>query len=210
MKPRDVSTAKEPRLPKGVGTSKIIAFVAFVLLILAGVYYITTKPTSKPSDRTGIGSSAVAGQPADSATLVATNAKPDTAAIRAQQRAEEAERLERLRQEALIAVKSVTVRATNFKVGLFGGIKQLQLQLKNLTRLRFTYVVVQIKYIKDGGGLYKTENVYFNNVEPNSSPIQTAPDSDRGTKVSCKILRYESPDIPQNSDSLTTSTESLN
>ncbi|GAB3786031.1 hypothetical protein GCM10028818_48710 [Spirosoma horti] len=210
VKPRDALPVKELHSSKGIGTSKIIAFLAFVLLILAGVYYTTTKPTAKSTNRTGIGSSAVADQPADSATLVAANADPDTAAIRAQQRAEEAQRLERLRQEALMAVKSVTVKATNFKVGLFGGIKQLQLQLSNPTRLRFTYVVVQIKYIKDGGGLYKTETVYFNNVEPNSSPIQTAPDSDRGTKVTCKILRYESPDIPQNSDSLASSTESLN
>ncbi|GAB3805943.1 hypothetical protein GCM10028819_40310 [Spirosoma humi] len=210
VRPRAASTVKEPDSAKGVGTPKIIAFLAFVLLILAGVYYVSTKPTARSTGRTGIGRTVVTDLPADSATSRATSAEADTAVIRAQQQAEEAQRLERLRQEALVAVRSVTVKATNFKVGLFGGIKQLQLQLSNPTRLRFTYVVVQVKYIKDGGGLYKTETVYFNNVEPNSSPIQTAPDSDRGTKVTCKVLRYESPDIPQNSDSLATPAESLN
>ncbi|GAB3727639.1 serine/threonine protein kinase [Spirosoma lituiforme] len=207
VKHRDLSTV-DSGSPKSMSPAKIIGFLAFVLVILAGVYYITTRPTAKPT--AGTGSSVLTDQPVDSATTLATNAVPDTAAIRAQQQAEEAQRLEQLRQEALIAVKSVKAKATNFKVGLFGGIKQLQLQLSNPTRLRFTYVVVQVNYIKDGGGLYKTETVYFNNVEPNSSPIQTAPDSDRGTKVTCKVLRYESPDIPQNSDSLTTSAEPLN
>ncbi|AKD56309.1 serine/threonine protein kinase [Spirosoma radiotolerans] len=210
LKPRVASTVKEPHSPKGIGTAKIMAFLAFALLILAGVYYITTKPNAQSTNKAGIGNSAITDQSTDSATTVAANAKPDTAAIRAQQRAEEAQRLERLRQEALIAAKKMKVKATNFKVGLFGGIKQLQLQLSNPTNLNFTYVVVQVNYIKDGGGLYKTETVYFNHVEPNSSPIQTAPDSDRGTKVTCKVLRYESPDIPQNSDSLATATESLN
>ena len=136
----------------------------------------------------------------------------DTAALHRQHQEEEAQRLAQRRQEALLAVKNVKVKITSFKTGLFGGIKHAQLQLSNPTQLSFTYIVVQVNYYKDSGGLYKSENIYFNNVAPNSSPIQMAPDSDRGTKVTCRIADYDSPDIPEVTDSLRTSapTEPLN
>ena len=191
---------RESNSQKRVGVLKIIGFSVFVLFILAGVYYIATRPGSKPAR-----SVSRIDQPMTSDSATSTN-KPDTASLQSQQREAEAERREQLRQEALAAVKSVRAKATNFNVGLFGGIKHLQLQLSNPTRLSFSYVLVQINYYKDGGGLYKSEKVYFNDVEPNSSPIQSAPDSDRGTRVTCKIVSYESPDIPQDSDSSTTVT----
>jgi serine/threonine protein kinase len=184
---------------------QIFAFAVFVLLILAGIYYITTKPgpSKKTAIESHINSSGDDQQlPGDSATEVAT---PDTLAARIQRETEEAQHRQVLRQKALLAAKSVTVKVPYFKGGLFGGIKNVQLQLENPTRLTFSYVLVQVNYYKDNGGLYKSEKIYFNNVQPNSSPMQTAPDSDRGTKVTCKIIKYESPDIPQESDSLTTS-----
>ena len=206
MPPVDAVPVQERTSRKSVGGLPVFAFAVFVLLILAGVYYITTKSdtTTKPGTESRIGSSGGSLEmTGDSAT---EDTKPDTLAARIQREAEEAQRREVLRQEALLAAKSVTVKVPYFKTGLFGGIKNVQLQLKNPTRLTFSYVLVQVNYYKDSGGLYKSENVYFNNVQPNSSPMQTAPDSDRGTKVTCRIIKYESPDIPQDSDSLTTST----
>ncbi len=188
---------------KSISTGKIIAFSAFVLFMLGSIYYLTRRSGTESTRKTTRDQQQTT---RDSAT---TSVESKTEAVRIQQLAE-AKRLERLRQEALTAVKSVKVKATNFKVGLFGGIKHLQLQLNNPTRLSFTYVVVQVNYYKDGGGLYKTEKVYFNNVEPNSSPIKSAPDSDRGTRITCKITSYESLDIPQPADSLPSSTEPLN
>ncbi|AUD01567.1 serine/threonine protein kinase [Spirosoma pollinicola] len=194
---------RETKPPKSNSAGKMVALGAFVILILAGVYYITVR------DKSGQISKPTSTNPSTISDSVRAATPPDTEAARIQQLAE-IKRLERLRQEALMAVKSVKVKATNFKVGLFGGIKHLQLQLNNPTRLSFTYVVVQVNYYKDGGGLYKTEKVFFNNIEPNSSPIKSAPDSDRGTRVTCKIISYESLDIPQPADSLTSSTEPLN
>ncbi|GAB4039486.1 serine/threonine protein kinase [Spirosoma jeollabukense] len=198
-----VST-QETASRKSIGGLQIFAFAVFVLLMLGGVYYITTKrPSTKPPFETSAGSSSGNQQMAgDSAT---DDAQPDTLAERIQREAEEAQRREVRRQEALLAAKSVTVKVPYYKTGLFGGIKNVQLQLENPTRLTFTYVLVQVNYIKDNGKIYKSEKVYFNNVAPNSSPMQTAPDSDRGTKVTCKIVKYESPDIPSESDSLSPS-----
>lgn len=205
MPPANVVSTQETTSRKSIGGLPIFAFAVFVLLILGGVYYITTKPGSstKPAFESGTGSSS--GDQQMAGDSVTDDAQPDTLAARIQREAEEAQRREVLRQQALLAARSVTVKVPYYKTGLFGGIKNVQLQLENPTRLTFTYVLVQVNYIKDNGKIYKSEKVYFNNVAPNSSPMQTAPDSDRGTKVSCKIIKYESPDIPSDSDSLTTS-----
>ncbi|MCX6215077.1 serine/threonine-protein kinase [Spirosoma sp.] len=197
-----VSPRPEPSPSKKIGNSRILAFAALVVLILAGVYYITAKRDPKPESNSFQAEPATTRNPAATTTL-------DTAAARIRQQEEEARRQEQLRKEALRAVRSVRAKATDFKVGLFGGIKHLQVQLTNPTRLSFTYVVVQVNYYKENGGLYKSEKVYFNLVEPNSSPSKSAPDSDRGTRVSCKVTSYESPDIPPATDSLTSSQSEL-
>ncbi|GAB3015919.1 serine/threonine protein kinase [Spirosoma pulveris] len=184
---------------KGISAVKLMGFIALAVIMLAGVYYLTAK-----RDPESEGNSFRAEQPT-TRNPAASTAQSDTAAARISQQEEEARQRAKIRQEALAAVKNIRAKAVDFRVGLFGGIKHLQIQLNNPTRLSFTYVVVQVSYYKDGGGLYKTEKVYFNHVEPNSSPIQAAPNSDRGTRVTCKVASYESRDIPPASDSLTSS-----
>ncbi|SOD80092.1 serine/threonine protein kinase [Spirosoma fluviale] len=201
------TSAAVPRLEsapkKGVSTVKILASIALTVFVLAGVYYLTAKPDSESDS-----SLFRAEQPTTRNTDTQTT-QSDTAAARIKQQEEEARQRAKVRQEALAAVKNVRAKAVDFRVGLFGGIKHLQIQLNNPTRLSFTFVVVQVNYYKDGGGLFKSEKLYFNNVEPNSSPIQSAPNSDRGTRVTCKVASYESLDIPPASDSLTSSQSEL-
>ncbi|MBN8825853.1 MULTISPECIES: serine/threonine-protein kinase [unclassified Spirosoma] len=109
---------------------------------------------------------------------------------RQQREAEEAVRREQLRQEAQAAADGLTVKANDYRVGFFGGIKNVQLQLSNPSQVTFSSVVVKVNYYKDNGGLYKSEKVSFNNVGPNSSAIQSAPNSDRGTKLTYKIVEH--------------------
>ena len=130
-------------------------------------------------------------------------------AARHQQETEESIRREQLRQEALAAVERLTVKVNDYRVGLFGGIKNVQLQLTNPSQVTFSSVAVKVNYYKESGGLYKSEKVYFSNVGPNSSLVQTAPTSDRGTKLTYKIVGHQ---FAQPLDSLmtTASSDSLN
>ena len=195
----------QPQKPREATTGglKWVALVLVVLLGGAALYYALLK--SKSTGLTPITDTSI--------TNPATSERPDLQAEVAvhQREAEEAIRQEQRRQEALAAAKSLSVKATDFKVGLFGGIKKLQLQLNNPSSIRFPAVAVQVRYYKENGGLYKTEKVFFMNVAPSSSPVRQAPDSDRGTRVTCKILKY---DFPKDLDSLMqvrpTETDSLN
>lgn len=115
----------------------------------------------------------------------------------ARRRAEAAFLLEQKRKEALASAKLLRATVVGSKVGILGGIKNLRIRVDNPTKLTFTSIRVLVRYIKDNGGVYKTETMYFNNMGPGDSRTRTAPESPRGTRVSVRIAAYDSPDIPQ-------------
>jgi serine/threonine-protein kinase len=177
----------------------VLALAVFIGIIV--LYVTVLKP--KSSSRTTLADTSI--------TKTDTAGGPDLAeeTARNQREEEEAARQEQLRQEALVAVKGLTVKVNDYRVGLFGGIKNVQLQLSNPSQVTFSSVGVKVNYYKDGGGLYKSEKVYFSNVGPNSSLIETAPNSDRGTKVTYKIVEHQFAP-PLDSLMSTASSDSLN
>ncbi|MBD2755830.1 serine/threonine protein kinase [Spirosoma validum] len=195
---------KEPR-KSTVGGLKWVALILILVLGGAGLYYMVN------GSKSGGAMTLSETLPDLPGTAPDTSERPDLQAEVAlrQREVEEAMRQEQRKQEALAAGKALSVRATDFRVGIFGGIKKLQLQLNNPSSVTFPAVAVQVSYYKDKGGLYKTEKVFFMNVAPNSSPVRQAPDSDRGTRINCKILKY---DFPKDVDSLMKAepTDSLN
>lgn len=185
-----------PRRPISGGL-KWAALALAIFLGIVGLYYVVLKP--KSSSRTTLTDTSIS----NSATSDESTNTDET--IRRQQEEVEAVRQEQLRQEALAAVKGLTVKVNDYRVGLFGGIKNVQLQLTNPSQITFSSVGVKVNYVKENGGLYKSEKVYFSNVGPNSSLIETAPNSDRGTKVTYKIIEHQ---FAQPLDSLMTTMSS--
>ncbi|RYC69855.1 serine/threonine protein kinase [Spirosoma sordidisoli] len=195
--------APQPRRPRqsvsGGLSWGILALT--VLLAGAGVYYFFLLPKqngNRPETSTEAPvSTGLDGITTDSAAL-------DEETLRQQQ--EEAERQLALRkQQAKAAVGELSAEVTDFKVGFFGGIKNVKIQLRNPSSVDFASVAVRVNYYKDNGGLYKSENVFFSPVGPNMTLTRTAPNSDRGVRVTCKVINHQfAPDL----DSLMTIMES--
>lgn len=76
---------------------------------------------------------------------------------------------------------------SSYSVNFFGGISGLRVSVTNSSELMMDLVSAEVLYIKDNGETYKTETLHFNNVKPNTTQTQHAPESDRGTSVSCRI-----------------------
>jgi serine/threonine protein kinase len=189
--------------PQSKSSRKSLKLAALVLVMLAGgagLYYILTDFGSKPIGNVlapkGTSTAQTTDQIAEPGVEDNLEEQEDTVSLR---RAEEARRREQLREQVLAAGKNLNVEPLDFKVGFFGGIKKAQIRLNNPSDIPFPAVRVQVSYIKEKGGIYKTEKMFFMNVKPHSSPVRTAPDSDRGIRISCKILKY---DLPRNLDSL--------
>jgi hypothetical protein len=76
-----------------------------------------------------------------------------------------------------------------------GGISNLEISLNNNTPYVLDQVIIGVDYVKTNGGIFKTETLYFTNIEPNSISYLPAPNSPRGTSVNHYILGVQSTEM---------------
>lgn len=88
--------------------------------------------------------------------------------------------------------KLVSVKSSDYKRGVFGGIRDLQLTVTNDSKYILDNVVVALQYLKPSEEPLKTENISFQSISPNGSLTIAIPPSNRGIKVSFKIVKIES------------------
>jgi hypothetical protein len=89
----------------------------------------------------------------------------------------------------------VSIGASGFTVGTFGGISGLQLTVSNRSVYALDLVVVEVQYIQANKKVFKTENLYFRGIAPGSALMQEAPKSARGIKVQYKITLVNSKEL---------------
>lgn len=77
---------------------------------------------------------------------------------------------------------------TNQKVGMFGGIENIQVTLKNRSEKKLNEAVVEVRYILSNKK-HLTETLRFENIDPGASVTLAAPDSERGIRLEAKILK---------------------
>lgn len=88
--------------------------------------------------------------------------------------------------------KQVTVKGSDYKRGVFGGIRDLQLTVINDSKYILDNVIVELEYIKANELPLKTDNIQFHSVSPNGSMTIAIPPTTRGVKVTYKIIKIES------------------
>ncbi|PIF34668.1 hypothetical protein CLU81_5329 [Flavobacterium sp. 9] len=76
-----------------------------------------------------------------------------------------------------------------------GGVENLKIICKNDTPYKLDVVYVDVCYIIDDGTCYKTEELTFNNVPPNSEMSLDAPNSPRGKRISVDVLEMYSDEL---------------
>lgn len=95
-------------------------------------------------------------------------------------------------------VSSVTVKANDYLVGSFGGIKNLQLTVTNSSAIKLDQVIVELQYLKPRDEFLKAENIVFRSLEPGASQTVAVPKSTRGVKVRYRITRIETDAVSGN------------
>jgi hypothetical protein len=73
-----------------------------------------------------------------------------------------------------------------------GGISNLDIIVTNNTDYLLNEVNIEVEYIKDNGGIYKTEIVTIYNIPAKQDKSASAPESDRGTSVNAKVQSISS------------------
>lgn len=86
----------------------------------------------------------------------------------------------------------VNITGNNYHVVALGGIRNLQLTVSNDSKYILDNVAVEVRYLKANGELFKNETVNFKSVAPNGTLTIRMPDTNRGMKVTYKIIKVES------------------
>jgi hypothetical protein len=96
------------------------------------------------------------------------------------------------------SLKSQLKLATNnYKVGLFGGINNLQLTVFNASSQSVDKVIVALDYLKPNGSVVESENVPFTSIRPKATQTVSIPGSNRGVKVRYRILKVYAHDYKE-------------
>lgn len=97
--------------------------------------------------------------------------------------------------EKTAIANEVSVGASHYSVGTFGGINDLQVTVTNRSAWPLDQVVVEVQYIQANKKVYKTENLYFRGIGPGAALMQEAPKSSRGIRVQYKITSISSKEL---------------
>lgn len=86
----------------------------------------------------------------------------------------------------------VSVSSNDYKRVAFGGIRNLYLTVTNNSKYELDKVIVELQYLKPSEEPLRTENIKFRAIGPNASATIKIPDTNRGIKVSYKIINIDS------------------
>lgn len=86
----------------------------------------------------------------------------------------------------------VTVRSNDYKRVAFGGIRDLRLTVTNNSNFELDQVLVELQYIKPSEQPLRTEQIQFSAIAANESSTVRIPDTNRGIKVTYRIIKINS------------------
>ncbi len=88
--------------------------------------------------------------------------------------------------------KMISVRTNDYKVGMFGGIDDVEVTVNNTSDYPVDLVVVDVTYIQSNKKSYKTESLHFKDIAANSSLTLVAPKTNKGIKVKTALTHISS------------------
>lgn len=97
--------------------------------------------------------------------------------------------------------KQLALKANDYKVGIFGGISDLQLTLYNASEQMIDKAIIEVEYLKRNGDVVHSQNIYFTSIKPGKNQMVAVPSSERGMKIRYKITKLTTKEykpVPKN------------
>ena len=85
--------------------------------------------------------------------------------------------------------KNLSLTASDFKTGAFGGISGLKYTLVNDSKFPLESVEVEVDYIQANNKIFKTEKLLFKDISAGAQATIEAPSSSRGVKINSRIIK---------------------
>lgn len=88
--------------------------------------------------------------------------------------------------------EQVRAEASAYKVGVFGGVSDLDVTIVNTSLYTLDQVAVEVKYYGMEKKLVKTQTIIFNNVPPGKRRTLEVPKTNRGQTIECSVISINS------------------
>ncbi|MRG47602.1 hypothetical protein GFS24_20940 [Chitinophaga sp. SYP-B3965] len=86
----------------------------------------------------------------------------------------------------------ISVNTGDYKTGFLGGIKNLQITVRNQTEYPLDNAVVKVEYLRGNGNVFKTEQYTVHNIPEKGAQSIPASNSRKGMKVNIKLVSVTS------------------
>ncbi|MCW3463204.1 hypothetical protein [Chitinophaga nivalis] len=86
----------------------------------------------------------------------------------------------------------IAATAGDYRTGLLGGIRNLEIIVRNQTEYPLDNVMVKVEYLKNNNELFKTEQYTISNIPEKGVRTITASNSRKGSKVQVKLMSITS------------------
>ncbi|SHM12762.1 hypothetical protein [Chitinophaga sp. CF418] len=86
----------------------------------------------------------------------------------------------------------IAVTTSDYRTGFLGGIKDLQIIVRNQSEYPLDNVVVSVEYMRGNGDVFKTEEYTINDVPAKGTKSVQASSSRKGQKVELRLLSITS------------------
>jgi len=96
---------------------------------------------------------------------------------------------------AVNLASQLSLKANDYEIGSFGGIRNLEMTLRNDSKYLLDKVVVELRYLNPEGVTLKTEDISFKSVYPGEAETVAVKKTKRGVKITYKISAIESKEI---------------
>ncbi|MBO9730401.1 MAG: hypothetical protein J7623_17305 [Chitinophaga sp.] len=86
----------------------------------------------------------------------------------------------------------IAVSAGEYRTGLLGGIKDLNIIVNNQTEYALDNIVVKVEYMRNNNDIFKTEQYTISNIPEKSTRSVAASNSRKGSKVNVTLISITS------------------
>lgn len=83
--------------------------------------------------------------------------------------------------------RQISVKASDYEVGISGGISNLKLTLNNMSPHQVDRMVLKLDYLEPNGEIVESKEETINSLKPNSSRVISVPSNKHGVKIRYSI-----------------------
>jgi hypothetical protein len=88
-------------------------------------------------------------------------------------------------------VPTLGVTANDYKVGMFGGVSNLELSISNPSSVAVSKATIEVEFLKPNGSVVKSEVLSIENISPGGAKKLSVPSSGRGVKVRYRVVSVD-------------------